>query len=74
MAQHNTLGKSGEDAAMEFLQSKGYKILHRNWRRGSYEIDIVAATDEELVIIEPLKIKNGNPLNTQNENFTKQSD
>jgi Holliday junction resolvase-like predicted endonuclease len=30
MAQHNTLGKSGEDAAMEFLQSKGYKILHRN--------------------------------------------
>jgi putative endonuclease len=52
MAQHNTLGKSGEDAAMAFLQSKGYKILHRNWRRGSYEIDIVAATDEELVIIE----------------------
>jgi putative endonuclease len=52
MALHNTLGKSGEDAAIEYLQEKGYRILHRNWRRGSYEIDIVACTDEELVIIE----------------------
>jgi putative endonuclease len=52
MAQHNTLGKSGEDAAVEYLQEKGYQILHRNWRRGSYEIDIVACTEEELVIIE----------------------
>ncbi|MDR3266382.1 MAG: YraN family protein [Tannerella sp.] len=52
MAQHNELGKSGEDAAVEYLQGQGYKILHRNWRRGSYEIDIVASTEEELVIIE----------------------
>ncbi|MDR1368938.1 MAG: YraN family protein [Dysgonamonadaceae bacterium] len=52
MAQHNLLGKTGEDIALEYLQGQGYKILHRNWRRGSYEIDIVACTEEELVIIE----------------------
>ncbi|MDR2058459.1 MAG: YraN family protein [Dysgonamonadaceae bacterium] len=52
MAQHNALGKSGEDAAIEYLQGQGYKILHRNWRCGSYEIDIVACTAEELVVIE----------------------
>jgi putative endonuclease len=52
MAQHNSLGKSGEEAAIEYLKGQGYKILHRNWRRGSYEIDIVASTEEELVIIE----------------------
>ncbi|MDR2087098.1 MAG: YraN family protein [Dysgonamonadaceae bacterium] len=52
MALHNVLGKTGEDIAIEYLQGRGYQILHRNWRRGSYEIDIVACTEEELVIIE----------------------
>ena len=52
MAQHNLLGKTGEDAAVEYLERHKYKILHRNWRRGSYELDIVACTNEELVIIE----------------------
>jgi putative endonuclease len=52
MAQHNVLGKTGEDVAIEYLEKQGYRILHRNWRKGSYEIDIVARTDDELVIIE----------------------
>jgi putative endonuclease len=52
MAQHNELGKTGEEIAIKYLQGQGYQILHRNWRRGNYEIDIVACTEDELVIIE----------------------
>ena len=34
MAEHNKLGKSGEQIAVEYLQKKGYKILETNWHAG----------------------------------------
>jgi len=37
-----TLGKTGEEKAVEYLISKGYEILHRNFRCKLGEIDIVA--------------------------------
>ena len=52
MAIHNDLGKNGEEAAALFLTEKGYHILHRNWRSGKKELDIVAEYQGELVIIE----------------------
>jgi putative endonuclease len=52
MAQHNELGVSGEDRAVYFLRSKGYKIRHRNWLSGKKELDIVAEYEDTLVIIE----------------------
>jgi len=52
MAEHNELGKEGEIAAFTYLEKKGYHILHTNWRMGSYELDIIAQTADELVIIE----------------------
>jgi len=52
MAEHNVLGKDGEAAAIVYLKEKGYRILNTNWRLGSYELDIVAQTDDELVIVE----------------------
>jgi putative endonuclease len=58
MADHNTLGKDGENAAIEYLMQRGYQILHTNWRRGQYELDIVAKTDEELVVVE-VKTRSG---------------
>ena len=42
MAQHNVLGKAGEQAACEFLIGKGYTVRETNWRMGRLEIDIVA--------------------------------
>lgn len=42
MAQHNKLGKEGEQAACDFLISKGYTVRETNWRLGRLEIDIVA--------------------------------
>ncbi|HBG69724.1 MAG: hypothetical protein A2W93_15140 [Bacteroidetes bacterium GWF2_43_63] len=45
-------GKFGEDEAALFLVNKGYEILHRNWRCGKDELDIVALHDEILVVVE----------------------
>lgn len=42
MARHNKLGKEGEQAAREYLISKGYTVRETNWRLGHLEIDIVA--------------------------------
>ncbi|GHT01838.1 UPF0102 protein [Bacteroidia bacterium] len=52
MADHNQLGIAGETAAVEYLKANGYRILHTNWRYGHLELDIVAQTADELVIIE----------------------
>jgi putative endonuclease len=52
MAQHNELGKLGEEIAVRYLLEQGYKILERNWRNQHKEIDIIAMDGEELVIVE----------------------
>lgn len=54
MAQHNKLGKEGEQAARDFLISKGFTVRETNWRMGHLEIDIVAhePANNRLHIIE----------------------
>jgi putative endonuclease len=54
MAMHakDRLGKSGEQAAAEYLESRGLRILDRNWRCAVGEIDIVAAERYALVVVE----------------------
>lgn len=52
MAAHNDLGKWGEHKAEEFLRTRGYRIVEHNWRYGHRDIDIVAAKDDVLVIVE----------------------
>ncbi len=52
MADHNELGKKGEDLACTYLVQKGYKILKRNYRFKHMEIDIVAEKEGILVVIE----------------------
>ncbi|MCY9659014.1 YraN family protein [Paenibacillus chondroitinus] len=46
------LGKLGEDAAEAFLIGKDYRILERNWRCRTGELDIVAEQAGTLVFIE----------------------
>ena len=52
MAAHNELGKAGEEAAVRYLESKGFVIRHRNWRFKHWELDIVAYKDGEVRVIE----------------------
>ncbi|WP_348799301.1 YraN family protein [Flavobacterium adhaerens] len=52
MAEHNELGKKGEELAVEYLQNHGYSILETNWTFQKAEIDIIAQIDNTLAIIE----------------------
>lgn len=52
MAEHNVLGSRGESVALKFLEMRGMKILHTNWRAGKREIDIVAMDGKYLVFCE----------------------
>lgn len=54
---HNTslrgeAGLSGEDSACAYLEAHGYKILKRNYRCYSGEIDIIASKDNVLSFVE----------------------
>ena len=51
-ANHLTTGKRGEILACAHLERKGYRVLEQNWRHGRYEIDIIAAFEDLLVIVE----------------------
>ncbi len=52
MADHNELGKTGEEMALKHLRGLGYKILELNWHFGREEIDIIAKDGDTLVIVE----------------------
>lgn len=52
MADHNDLGKLGEELAVEYLQKNGYEILETNWVFQKAEIDIIARKDAVLAIVE----------------------
>ena len=52
MADHNELGKLGEELSVNFLQKNGYEILETNWVFQKAEIDIIAKKEKFLVIVE----------------------
>ncbi len=49
---HVELGRLGEERAAEHLASNGYMVLDRNYRFMRAEVDIVAATEREIVFVE----------------------
>ncbi len=46
------LGDKGEQTAAEFLEREGYEILHRNYRFGRGEVDLIARKDGTIVFVE----------------------
>ena len=52
MAEHNELGKLGEELAAEYLQKNGYAILETNWVFQKAEIDILAQKNNTLAVVE----------------------
>lgn len=52
MAEHNDLGKQGEELAVDFLQKNGYEILETNWIFQKAEIDIIAQKGTILAVVE----------------------
>jgi putative endonuclease len=52
MAEHNDLGKLGEELAVDFLEKNGYEILETNWTFQKAEVDIIALKNNVLAVIE----------------------
>lgn len=54
MAEHNDLGRWGEDYAAAFLEAEGYVIAERDWQVGRRDLDIIALADDRkhLVFVE----------------------
>ncbi|MBB2151105.1 YraN family protein [Pedobacter gandavensis] len=52
MAQHNELGKRGEEIARAYLENAGYRILNVNWRYARAEVDVIADQGGTLVFVE----------------------
>ena len=46
------LGAKGEEIAVRYLKSRGYRIVERNYRIRLGEIDIIAEQGDDLVFIE----------------------
>jgi putative endonuclease len=52
MESNQEKGAAGEMLAVKYLQEKGFTILHRNWRRGHLEVDLVAERKGLLHFVE----------------------
>jgi len=52
MAQHNELGKKGENLAVDFLLKNNYDIIERNYRFEKAEVDIIAQKEDVLAVVE----------------------
>src|ERR1700746_3761256 len=65
MRAKDALGRSGEQEAAKYLESRGLRILDRNWRSADGEIDIVAVERRVLVVCEVksrTSVRYGSPL------------
>ncbi len=52
MASSTAKGRAGEDRAAAFLEEGGWRIVERNYRTRSGEIDIIAVKGATLAFIE----------------------
>ena len=67
MKQFNrTKGSEGEEIAVEYLRTKGYEILEKNYSVKFGEIDLIIAKDNVLVFVE-VKLKTTDDFGTPEE-------
>jgi putative endonuclease len=57
MAEHNEIGKIGENITRSFLVKHGFSVLDVNYRTRYGEIDVIAKKDNKIRFIEVKSIK-----------------
>lgn len=73
MAQHNQLGKWGEEISAEYLIEKGYIIREKDWRCGKRDIDLIAITaDLTTVVFVEVKTRKTKDIISPEDAVTKQ--
>lgn len=71
LEQNRDTGRRGEDIATQWLEQKGYDVLHRNWRFRHWEVDIIASRGNRLHFIE-VKTRSGLRWGRPEESITKE--
>jgi putative endonuclease len=66
MAEHNEIGKIGEDITRTFLVKHGFSILGTNYHTHYGEIDIIAKKDNTIRFVEVKSVKVRNFSNIDN--------
>lgn len=69
------LGREGEQAAAEYLVSKGMQIVERNWRTRRGEVDLIVRDGEYICFVEvrtKMLAMHGHPLETITEDKQRQ--
>lgn len=56
---HKSFGISGESMAAEYLESKGYKLRERNYRKPIGEIDLIVEKEELIIFVEVKSRRSG---------------
>ncbi|MEO7423886.1 MAG: YraN family protein [Fibrobacteria bacterium] len=63
---HCDAGKRGEDEALVFLSARGFRLLHRNYRHGRGEIDLIMEDPARVLVFIEVKANrtqgSGRPL------------
>lgn len=66
LENHCEAGRRGEDAALHYLQAKGYRLVLRNYRFGRGEIDLVMDDPKGALVFVEVKsnrtLSAGHPL------------
>jgi putative endonuclease len=52
---HWDAGRRGEDLALAHLASKGFRLLHRNYRHGKGEIDLIMEDPDDVLVFVEVK-------------------
>ena len=52
MSKTASIGQRGEDFAADYLKRQGLRLLARNWRHGSWELDMVCREGHTVVFVE----------------------
>lgn len=57
-----TLGKAGEEAAIEFYCARGFELVARNWRAGRFaEVDLILRARSGMLIFAEVKTRRVRP-------------
>lgn len=62
-------GAAGEEMACRYLEQNGFRIIERNWRTRSGEVDIIARCGDTVVFIE-VKTRRGRAFGEPEEAVT----